>query len=52
MDMELFPLVLVMYRLLRNIENQRAHHSNASFKEEYIGLLKRYNMDYDENFLW
>ena len=38
--------------LTQYIENQREHHSNASFKEEYLGLLKRYDMDYDENFLW
>lgn len=28
------------------------HHQKISFKEEYISFLKKYNIDYDERYLW
>lgn len=34
------------------IENQKEHHKKMSFKEEYIKLLERYEVDYDERYLW
>ena len=30
------------------IENQRAHHANRNYEEEFIGLLKRYGIAYDQ----
>lgn len=38
--------------LIKYIKNQRQHHEQKSFKEEYIGLLKKYNVDYNEEYLW
>ncbi|MDD4149456.1 MAG: transposase [Bacteroidales bacterium] len=34
------------------IQNQETHHKKTSFKEEYNELLKLYNIDYDEDYLW
>ena len=31
------------------IENQETHHSNKTFKEEYLELLKRFNVPYNPN---
>ncbi len=34
------------------IEDQKNHHKQQTFEEEYILFLKEYNVDYDEKFLW
>jgi len=34
------------------IENQKEHHRNKSFQEEYLAFLKKYGIDYDEKYLW
>ena len=34
------------------IENQKEHHQKKVFKDEYLELLKKYNIDYDERYLW
>ena len=34
------------------ISIQKQHHQVKSFKDEYIALLKEYNIDYDERYLW
>lgn len=34
------------------IENQKLHHKNQTFKEEYIQFLKEYGIDYNEDYLW
>lgn len=34
------------------ISNQSEHHKKMSFKEEYLLLLKKYNVEYDEKYLW
>lgn len=38
--------------LIEYIENQHAHHANVSFKEEFIQILKKNNVEYDERYLW
>jgi len=38
--------------LLRYIDEQREHHRSCSFKDEFLSLLKRYGIDYDERYLW
>jgi len=32
--------------------NQKEHHRKASFKEEYIGFLKKFEIEYDEKYLF
>ena len=34
------------------IENQEAHHLNKDFKEEFSGFLKKYNVEFDERYIW
>lgn len=34
------------------IENQTEHHRKKNFKEELLGLLKEYDIEYDERYLW
>lgn len=34
------------------IENQIEHHQKRDFREEFKALLRKYEVDYDENYLW
>lgn len=34
------------------IRNQKEHHRKKTFKEEYVDLLKRYQVDFDERYLF
>jgi REP element-mobilizing transposase RayT len=34
------------------IEEQKEHHRKRTFKEEYLAFLKKYNVDYDERYVW
>ncbi len=34
------------------IENQEKHHKKMSFQEEFLLLLKKHNVEYDERYLW
>jgi REP element-mobilizing transposase RayT len=36
----------------RYIENQKEHHRRADFKSEYVELLKKSGIDFEERFLW
>ncbi|MEW6207389.1 MAG: IS200/IS605 family transposase [Acidobacteriota bacterium] len=38
--------------VVRYIQNQREHHRKRTFQEEYLELLKRHGIEYDERFLW
>jgi REP element-mobilizing transposase RayT len=39
-------------RIINYIENQQRHHRRMSFQEEFIALLKRHRIEYDERYLW
>jgi putative transposase len=34
------------------IANQHEHHSKKTFQEEYRAFLKKYNVEYDERYVW
>lgn len=34
------------------IINQKEHHQKRSFQEEYLAFLNKYNIEYDEKYLW
>ena len=34
------------------IENQHEHHSKKTYQEEYRSFLKKYNVEYDERYVW
>ena len=38
--------------LRRYIENQEEHHRRESFQDEYRRLLKKYEVEYDERYVW
>jgi len=34
------------------IQNQREHHRTRTFQEEYLAMLKKHQIHYDERYLW
>lgn len=38
--------------VIRYIENQQKHHQHATFKEEYLEILKRFNVSHDERYVF
>jgi|ERR1700722_3701589 len=38
--------------VIRYIQNQQKHHAVKSFREEYVALLKRFNVEYDERYIF
>jgi putative transposase len=38
--------------VIRYIENQQKHHAKKSFREEYVELLEKFNVDYDPRYLF
>jgi hypothetical protein len=38
--------------LVRYVENQEAHHKSKTFQEEYRELLRKYNIAFDERYVW
>jgi REP-associated tyrosine transposase len=34
------------------IAQQEEHHRKMTFQEEFVALLKRHNIDYDERYIW
>lgn len=39
-------------RVIKYILNQEEHHKKRSFKKEYLNLLKRYEIPYDDKYLF
>ncbi|RCK73333.1 MAG: putative transposase [Ignavibacteriae bacterium] len=38
--------------VIRYIQNQEKHHSRKTFREEYLEILKKYAVDYDNKYLF
>jgi REP element-mobilizing transposase RayT len=38
--------------VINYIKNQKEHHSKKSFKEEYIAMLKKFEIEYNEKYLF
>ena len=38
--------------VIRYIQDQRIHHQNQNFEDEYVSLLKLHEIDYDEPYLF
>jgi len=34
------------------IKNQQNHHRERSFQEEFIDMLNKYGIEYDEKYIW
>jgi len=39
-------------KLIKYIENQEPHHRKMTFQDEFLTLLKKHNIEYDERYLW
>ena len=39
-------------RVIAYIQNQKEHHRKKTFQEEYRVFLKKYNVEYDERYVW
>lgn len=38
--------------VINYIFNQKEHHRKAEFRDEYLGLLERFNIPYDERYVF
>ena len=38
--------------VIRYIQNQETHHKKRTFIEEYLGFLKKFEVDYDERYIF
>ncbi len=39
-------------KVIKYINNQEAHHRKISFREEYTGLLKKFEVEFDDKYLF
>ncbi|SHM18715.1 IS200/IS605 family transposase [Mucilaginibacter sp. OK098] len=39
-------------KVYKYIQNQEEHHQKQTFKTEYLAMLKKFNIDYDEQYLF
>ena len=39
-------------RVIKYIQNQQKHHKIKTFREEYVGLLNKFEIEYDEQYLF
>lgn len=38
--------------VIKYIQNQKEHHKTKDYKSEFRGFLKKYNIEYDERYVW
>ena len=38
--------------IIEYIKGQAEHHNKMSFQEEFVALLKKHRIEYDEQYLW
>ena len=39
-------------QVIQYIRDQQSHHRKISFQEEFVGFLNKYNIEYDEKYIW
>ena len=39
-------------QLIRYIDNQEEHHKTVTFQDEFRALLQKYNIEFDERYVW
>ena len=44
-------MITFILDVIAYIQNQRQHHRGKTFKEEFLSLLKRHEIDSDERYL-
>jgi len=38
--------------VIRYVTHQKEHHKRLTFQDEYIRILKKYGIEYDERYVW
>ena len=38
--------------IIKYIKNQRSHHENYKYEDEFIEILEKHNIEYDKKYLW
>lgn len=38
--------------VMKYIDNQREHHKKKTFRQEFLDILEKYEVEYDERYLW
>jgi putative transposase len=38
--------------VIRYIQNQIAHHAKRSFQDEFVALLRKHGVEFDERYIW
>ena len=49
---KIVQILITIRKWLASWVNQYNHHNKQSFKDEYIALLKAFEIDYDDNYLF
>ncbi len=44
--------VSLLDKTIRYIRNQEAHHRRMTFQEEFVAMLQKHQIAYDERYLW
>ena len=44
--------VSLLDKTIQYIKNQELHHRKMTFQEEFLALLNKHRIDYDERYLW
>ena len=44
--------VSLLDKTIQYIKNQQEHHRKYSFQEEFVALLKKHKIEYDERYIW
>ena len=39
-------------QIIEYIKNQPEHHRQMTYQEEFVALLKKHRIEYDERYLW
>ncbi len=39
-------------KVISYIKNQKEHHQKTTFQEEFLALLKKHNIEYNEQYIW
>ncbi len=44
--------VSLLDNIVKYIQNQEKHHRKMTFQEEFVALLEKHRVEYDERYLW
>ena len=44
--------VSLLDKIVKYIKDQEPHHRRMTFQEEFLALLKKHRVEYDERYLW